>query len=110
APLVAAGQVVADHHDLGPIQLPEQQAGQLLVRVLAHRLVIPTGTGQAPHGGIATGPGGTAGGSAIPGVSLVLARAAVLALAGVAASVLCAGVPAGRTVASALGPPHVCRV
>ena len=39
--VVAAGQVVADHHDLGPVQLPEQQAGQLLVRVLAHRLLIP---------------------------------------------------------------------
>jgi hypothetical protein len=67
--------------------------------------LIPTGTGQAPHGGIATGTGGTAGGSAIPGVSLVLARAAVLALAGVAASVLCAGVPAERRVAAGLASP-----
>ena len=51
-------------------------------------IVDATGTGQAPHGGIATGAGGTAPGTAIPGVSLVLAGAAVLAMAGVAASVL----------------------
>jgi hypothetical protein len=52
-------------------------------------IVDATGAGQAPHGGIATGAGGTApGGTAIPGVSLVLAGAAVLALAGLGASVL----------------------
>ncbi len=39
--VVAAGQVVADHHDLGPVELPEQQAGQLVVRVLAHPRLIP---------------------------------------------------------------------
>ena len=51
-------------------------------------IVDATGAGQAPHGGIATGAGGTAGDTTIPGVSLVLAGAAVLAMAGVAASVL----------------------
>jgi Domain of unknown function (DUF4397) len=51
-------------------------------------IVDATGTGQAPHGGIATGAGGTAPGTAIPGLSLVLAGAAVLALAGLGASVL----------------------
>ena len=67
-------------------------------------IVDATGTGQAPHGGIATGAGGTAGGTAIPGVSLVLAGAAVLALAGVSApACCCAGVPAtDRRVAAGL--------
>jgi len=47
-----------------------------------------TGTGRAPHGGIATGAGGTAPAAAVPGPTLVLAGAAVLLLAGVSASVL----------------------
>jgi Domain of unknown function (DUF4397) len=52
-------------------------------------IVDATGAGQAPHGGIATGAGGTApAGTAVPGVSLVLAGAAVLALAGLGAGVL----------------------
>jgi hypothetical protein len=51
-------------------------------------IVDATGTGRAPHGGIATGAGGTAGGTTVPGASLVLAGTAVLALAGVSASVL----------------------
>ena len=41
AAVVAAGQVVADHLDLGPVELAEQQARQLVVRVLAHALLIP---------------------------------------------------------------------
>jgi hypothetical protein len=51
-------------------------------------VVDATGTGRAPHGGIATGAGGTAPGATVPGLSLVLAGAAVLALAGLSASVL----------------------
>ena len=65
-------------------------------------IVDATGTGQAPHGGIATGAGGTAPGTAIPGVSLVLAGAAVLAVAGSAPACCCAGVPADRRVAAGL--------
>ncbi len=51
-------------------------------------IVDATGTGQPPAGGIATGAGGTAPGATIPGMSLVLAGAAVVALAGLGASVL----------------------
>jgi hypothetical protein len=47
-----------------------------------------TGTGQAPHGGIATGAGGTAPGAAVPGAGLILAAAAALLLAGVSARAL----------------------
>jgi Domain of unknown function (DUF4397) len=48
-------------------------------------IVDATGAGRAPHGAIATGAGGTA--ASVPGVSLVLAGAVVLALAGLAAGV-----------------------
>ena len=41
AAVVTAGQVVADHGDLGPVELPEQQPGQLVIRVLAHPRLIP---------------------------------------------------------------------
>jgi uncharacterized protein DUF4397 len=51
-------------------------------------IVDATGTGQAPHGGIATGAGGTAPGAAIPGLTLVLAGGAVLLLTGFATSML----------------------
>jgi len=51
-------------------------------------IVDATGMGQMPGGGVATGAGGTAPGPAIPGITVVLAGAAVLAMAGVAASVL----------------------
>jgi hypothetical protein len=51
-------------------------------------IVDATGTGQAPHGGIATGAGGTAPGATVPGPTLALAGAAVLLLAGVPAGVL----------------------
>ncbi|HEU4896304.1 MAG TPA: DUF4397 domain-containing protein [Actinomycetota bacterium] len=51
-------------------------------------VVDATGTGQAPHGGIATGAGGTAPGVATGGLTLVLAGGAVLAMAGLGASVL----------------------
>jgi Domain of unknown function (DUF4397) len=54
-------------------------------------IVDATGTGQSPHGGIATGAGGTATtttGSAVPGMTLVLAGTVVLALAGLSAGVL----------------------
>jgi hypothetical protein len=51
-------------------------------------IVDATGTGRAPHGGIATGAGGTAPGVAIPGVGVVLAGVAALLLAGVSASAL----------------------
>jgi hypothetical protein len=51
-------------------------------------IVDATGTGQAPHGGIATGAGGTAPAAAVPGLTLAVAGAAVLALAGFSASLL----------------------
>ncbi|HEX2375414.1 MAG TPA: DUF4397 domain-containing protein [Actinomycetota bacterium] len=51
-------------------------------------IVDATGTGQAPHGGIATGAGGTAPGIGAPGLGLVLAGTAALLLAGVSASAL----------------------
>ena len=51
-------------------------------------IVDATGMAQMPGGGVATGAGGTAPGPAIPGVTVVLAGAAVLAMAGVGASVL----------------------
>jgi hypothetical protein len=51
-------------------------------------VVDATGAGQAPHGGIATGAGGTAPGVATGGLTLVLAGGAVLAMAGLGASVL----------------------
>jgi hypothetical protein len=51
-------------------------------------IVDATGTGQAPHGGIATGAGGTAPGATVPGLRLVLAGAAVLAVAGLGGGVL----------------------
>lgn len=51
-------------------------------------VVDATGAGQAPHGGIATGAGGTAPGVATGGLTLVLAGGAVLAVAGLGASVL----------------------
>ena len=51
-------------------------------------IVDATGTGQAPHGGIATGAGGTAPGTSVPGLSVILAGTAVLALAGLGASML----------------------
>ena len=51
-------------------------------------IVDATGTGQPPTGGISTGAGGTAPGTSTPGLSLVLAGTAVLALAGLGASVL----------------------
>jgi hypothetical protein len=54
-------------------------------------IVDATGTGRAPHGGVATGAGGTAPGTAIPGLTLVLAGAAALLLAGFGASVLLRG-------------------
>jgi hypothetical protein len=44
--------------------------------------------GQMPGGGVATGAGGTAPDPAIPGITVVLAGVAVLAMAGVGASVL----------------------
>jgi Domain of unknown function (DUF4397) len=47
-----------------------------------------TGTGQPPHGGIATGAGGSAPGMAVPGLRLVLGGGAVLALAALGAGVL----------------------
>jgi Domain of unknown function (DUF4397) len=51
-------------------------------------IVDATGVGQPPEGGISTGAGGTAGGTATPGVRLVLAGAVVVLLAGVSAGVL----------------------
>jgi hypothetical protein len=51
-------------------------------------IVDATGMGQMPGGGVATGAGGTAPGTTVPGLSLVLAGAAVLAMAGLGASVL----------------------
>jgi hypothetical protein len=51
-------------------------------------IVDATGMGQMPGGGVATGAGGTAPGPAIPGVTVVLAGAAVLAIAGLGASAL----------------------
>jgi hypothetical protein len=51
-------------------------------------IVDATGMGQMPGGGVATGAGGTAPGTGVPGVSVVLAGMAVLAAAGVTASVL----------------------
>jgi hypothetical protein len=51
-------------------------------------IVDATGMGQMPSGGVATGAGGTAPGLAVPGSTLALAGAAVLAMAGVGASVL----------------------
>jgi Domain of unknown function (DUF4397) len=51
-------------------------------------IVDATGVGQPPAGGISTGAGGTAPGTSTPGLSLVLAGAAVVALAGLGASVL----------------------
>ena len=51
-------------------------------------IVDATGMGQMPGGGVATGAGGTAPDPAIPGITVVLAGVAVLAMAGVGASVL----------------------
>jgi hypothetical protein len=51
-------------------------------------IVDATGTGRAPHGGIATGAGGTAPGPVVPGTTLALGGAAALLLAAVTASVL----------------------
>ena len=51
-------------------------------------IVDATGMGQMPGGGVATGAGGTAPATTVPGLSLVLAGAAVLAMAGLGASVL----------------------
>ena len=51
-------------------------------------IVDATGMGQMPGGGVATGAGGTAPGATVPGLSLVLAGAAVLAVAGLGTGVL----------------------
>jgi Domain of unknown function (DUF4397) len=54
-------------------------------------IVDAAGAGRAPHGGIATGAGGTAtrsADSAVPDMTLVLAGTVVLALAGLSAGVL----------------------
>jgi hypothetical protein len=51
-------------------------------------IVDATGMAQMPGGGVATGAGGTAPAPAIPGITVVLAGAAALAMAGLGVSVL----------------------